>query len=50
MSTDPNDPGRRAEEMGEVITPRREGADGGAESDDDVPPDEASTDDRGELR
>lgn len=45
MSTDPNDPSRRAEEMGQVITPRCEDTDGGVESDDDVPPDEASTHD-----
>ena len=47
MSTDPNDPSRRGEEMGEVITPRRDGADGGVESDEDLSPDEASMKDQG---
>ena len=45
MSVDPNDPSRRAEEMGEVITPRREDDARRPESDDDVPPNQAITDD-----
>ena len=45
MSVDPSDPSRRAEEMGEVITPRREDADRSPEAEDDAPPNEARTDD-----
>ena len=45
MSTDPNDPSRRAEEMGEVITPRHEDDARRPEADDDAPPNQAITDD-----
>ena len=46
MSSDPNDPIRRAEEVEEDVAPRHDpGQSGGADSDDDVAPDATSTHD-----
>ncbi len=46
MSTDPNDPIRRAEAVEDDVAPRTEpGEHGGADPDDDVAPDAASTHD-----
>ncbi len=46
MSSDPNDPIRRAEEVEEDVAPREEpGPSGGADPDDDVAPDATSTHD-----
>ncbi len=46
MSSAPNDPIRRAEEVEEDVAPREEpGPSGGADPDDDVAPDATSTHD-----
>jgi hypothetical protein len=45
MSIDPNDPSRRAEETGEVITPRHEDDDRSPEAEDDALPNETRTQD-----